>query len=239
MRILITNDDGIHSPTLKGLVEWAASLGEVTVVAPRDEQSGKSQSIDFRHPLEIKSVALPFAHRAYTVSSTPADCVRFAILGLDIDYDLVISGVNLGYNLGHDIAYSGTVAASLEAARLGIKSLAFSAHQGLSFDDYKSVLSSVFDYVMKRNLLGFANVYNINLVTSPKDILITAQGGVYYTDRFEHIGGDTYVQDGEPYRSPTPDLSYDTDAVWEGYVSVTPMTFEKTDLSALNALKRL
>ena len=93
MKILVTNDDGIASPSLSHLAHWAAKFGEVTVVAPKVEQSGKSQSIDFFHPVEIKRVEFD-GLEAWAMDSTPADCVRFGILGLDREYDLVLSGIN-------------------------------------------------------------------------------------------------------------------------------------------------
>ena len=98
MRILITNDDGIASVALSALAAWASRLGEVTVIAPRVEQSGKSHAIDFHRPLEIKQVPLLDGIEAWSVDSTPADCVRFGVLGLKKRYDLVLSGVNHGYN---------------------------------------------------------------------------------------------------------------------------------------------
>ena len=104
MRILVTNDDGITSPSLSHLAHWASRFGEVIVVAPKVEQSGKSQSIDFFNPVEIKRVDFG-GLEAWAMDSTPADCVRFGVLGLDREYDLVLSGINRGYNLGDDIAY--------------------------------------------------------------------------------------------------------------------------------------
>ena len=101
MKILITNDDGIQSPVLPLLAEWAKKLGEVTVAAPKVEQSGKSQAINFLHPVEITTVDLVDGVTAYAVDSTPADCVRFGVLGLNQKYDLILSGINrprLQYN---------------------------------------------------------------------------------------------------------------------------------------------
>ena len=98
MRILITNDDGILAPALPHLVEWAKKLGEVMVVAPKVEQSGKSHAIDFTRPIEIKKVDLFGDVVAYSMDSTPADCVRFAVLGLKEKFDLVLSGINRGFN---------------------------------------------------------------------------------------------------------------------------------------------
>ena len=99
MRILITNDDGIESEGIRALVDWARNYGEVYVFAPNVEQSGKSHAIDFINPMEITKESFPCAMDAYRVDSTPADCVRFAILGLHEKPDLVISGINLLFHI--------------------------------------------------------------------------------------------------------------------------------------------
>ena len=119
MRILITNDDSITSPILPGLIRWAKTKGDVTVVVPKVEQSGKSQAIEFYHAVEVKEVNLAPDLKVWAMNSTPADCVRFGVLGLHQTYDLVLSGINRGLNVGHDIVYSGTVGAIYEASRLG------------------------------------------------------------------------------------------------------------------------
>jgi 5'-nucleotidase len=128
MKILITNDDGVFAPGIVPLVEWARKLGEVTVVAPKVEQSGKSHAINFTSPIEIKKVDLFEGVEAYAMDSTPADCVRFGITGLKREYDLVLSGINRGVNLGADIIYSGTVAAIFEAAYWKTRAIAFSTY---------------------------------------------------------------------------------------------------------------
>ena len=117
MKLLITNDDGIMAPVLPHLVAFAKTVAdEVVVVAPKVEQSGKSHAIDFTRPIEIKEVSLFEGVRAYAMDSTPADCVRFAVLGLGEKFDLVLSGINRGFNLGGDLVYSGTVVPSLRQA---------------------------------------------------------------------------------------------------------------------------
>ena len=126
MRILITNDDGIESEGIRALVDFAKKLGEVSVFAPKVEQSGKSVSLELHEAFRAEKVDYPGAVEAYAVHSTPADCVRFAVLGLGRKYDLVLSGVNKGQNLGHDINYSGTAGAVIEAAMHGINGIAVS-----------------------------------------------------------------------------------------------------------------
>lgn len=113
MRILITNDDGIGAPGIIALARWAAKLGKVTVAAPSSEQSGRSHAINLTTPYKIKKVPFPDGIEAYSVDSTPADCVRFGLLSLEGGFDLVLSGINRGFNLGDDIGYSGTSARCL------------------------------------------------------------------------------------------------------------------------------
>ena len=126
MRFLIVNDDGIEALGIKLLAEWAKQYGEVTVVAPKVEQSGKSHAIDFINPLEIKRVDFMEGVEAWSVASTPADCVRFAVFGLHRQYDLVLSGINKGVNMSGDIIYSGTMGAIFEAGNQHHKGIAFS-----------------------------------------------------------------------------------------------------------------
>ena len=116
MRILITNDDGIQASGLIPLVKWAMKLGQVTVIAPKVEQSGKSHGIEIHKSFALEKVELVDGVEAYALDSTPADCVRYAILGRKEQFDLVISGINRGLNVGADIMYYRTVGAICEAA---------------------------------------------------------------------------------------------------------------------------
>ena len=126
MRILITNDDSITASQLLPLVRYCQTLGDVTVIVPKVEQSGKSHGIDIHDPFRVHEIALADDITALAVESTPADCVRFAILGLGLEFDLVISGINRGYNIGSDILYSGTVSAACEGVLLGVPAIALS-----------------------------------------------------------------------------------------------------------------
>ena len=148
MRILITNDDGISSPALPRLAEWAKQYGEVTVIAPKVEQSGKSHAIDFFRPIEIKQVPFVEGVTAYSVDSTPADCVRYGVLGLKMSFDLILSGPNRGYNLGRDIVYSGTIGAIFEGARLSIPAVALSTTPD-SFDPFFARLDELMDFFLR------------------------------------------------------------------------------------------
>lgn len=238
MRILITNDDGIDSPVLPSLVRWAAQHGEVTVVAPKHEQSGKSQTIEFKHAVEIREVSLSPATHAYAMDSTPADCVRFAVSGLRTTYDLILSGINCGYNLGDDIAYSGTIGAVLEGARYGIRGIALSADPN-HFMQAPQHLDALFSWLRQNRLLEKNDLYNVNIPPQAHSCRITRQGGIYYTDDFIRQGADLYLQIGEPLRRPYTDLSLDIDATLNGYVSVTPLTASRTAFAAFEELKDL
>ena len=126
MRILITNDDGIHAAQLLPLIRWCRKIGDVTTVVPKVEQSGKSHGIEIHKPFEARQVEPEPGVTVWAVDSTPADCVRFAVLGLKLEFDLVISGINRGLNIGADMMYSGTVGAACEAVNLGLKAIALS-----------------------------------------------------------------------------------------------------------------
>ena len=239
MRILITNDDGIDSPILPVLALWAQKHGGVTLVAPKSEQSGKSQSIDFRNAVEIKKVPLVEGADCYYVDSTPADCVRFAVTGLKATYDLVISGVNCGYNLGGDIAYSGTVGAIMEAAGCGINGVAVSTDFDILMESEK-YFDKIFDYFRNNRLFDYNNLYNVNIPHEEvQGFRITKQGGIFYTDNFIHHGGDMYQQTGGPLEREFNIHTDDIDAVMNGFISVTPLTEIKTDLLAYEKLKDL
>ena len=237
MRILITNDDGIGAEQLLPLVRWAKTLGEVTVVAPLYEQSAKSHGIEIHKPFTVEKVDLEEGVTAYAVDSTPADCVRFAVLGLKMEFDLVLSGVNRGYNFGNDIMYYGTVAATSEAALLGIPSLALST----SFENYPNAtveLPRVMDYIRNEGLLDVHPTYNINIPPEPKGVCITHQGGPYYSDAFPSMGEGLYQAEGLCVHVNGGDLTLDTDATISGYISVMPLTIHRTDTVVYDKLTK-
>ena len=239
MRILITNDDGINSGSLFKLAKWASKHGEVTVCAPKFEQSGKSHGIEIFKPFEIKKVELSTSFEAYSVDSTPADCVRFGILGLNREYDIVLSGINRGYNIGKDMIYSGTVGAIFEAAALGHKAIALSTGTD-GFDAAIDNLDNVFAYFDKHNLMNLHNLYNVNIpCTVTGDIRITRRGEACYSDAFMKLDNDMYKQYGDFIFYDTNDLTLDTDCVIHGHISVTPLTFERTDMVMFDKLKAL
>ena len=238
MEILITNDDGINAPQLPALAQWAQKLGEVTVVAPKVEQSGKSHGFQLHDPFECKPVELIPGVAAWSVDSTPADCLRFAILCMNMKFDLVISGVNRGLNIGSDILYSGTVAAIFEAARLGIKGVALSTEPH-SYDRATEHLDAVWDFVTHHDLLNRGGLWNINIPAQVKGIRLTRQGGPYYSDDFLPVGNDLYQAHGKPIFVPSDNPELDTDSTLGGYITVTPLTIDRTDMTLFRELSAI
>ena len=228
MRILITNDDGMQAAQLIPLIKWCQKMGEVTTVVPKFEQSGKSHSFEIRKPFEAKQVDLEPGITIWAVDSTPADCVRFAVLGKGMEFDLTISGVNRGLNVGADIMYSGTCAAASEAAHLGIPAIALSTTPK-NYDRATEELDRIFDFIREKDLLAIHHLYNINIPADPKGIKITHQGGPYFSDDFVPIGDDLYRPTGKPIWVDSNDDTLDTDATLHGYITVTPLTFDRTD----------
>ena len=237
MKVLITNDDSISSACLLPLAQWVTRrLGDVTVVAPQFEQSGKSHAIDIHAPFEVKKSDVLPGIDAYTVDSTPADCVRMALLGMHMEPDLIISGINRGYNMGHDILYSGTAGAVFEAALFGYNAMALSTDFH-TFDSAIANLDRVWDFFCEKELFSLHNLYNVNIPIDPKGILMTHQGGPFYTDTFEALENDMYIARGCLAHKHEHDLSIDTDAVVDGFISVSPLTPDRTAWSIYDRVK--
>lgn len=236
MRILITNDDSVSAAQLPNLIRWCQKLGEVTVVVPEFEQSGKSHGIQLMHAFKAEQRMLE-EFQVWTVDSTPADCVRFAVMGLHMEFDLVISGVNRGCNMGLDVMYSGTVAAIYEAAALGIPAVALSVPYP-NYENATDHLDMVWDYFTENKLMEKHTLYNVNIPLNPKGICITRQGGPYYTDDFDPREGNLYMPVGRCIHENKGDLTVDTDCVVSGYISITPMTLTRTDMVVFNLLTK-
>ena len=239
MRILIANDDGVGAKQLPNLIKWCQKLGEVTTVVPKFEQSGKSHGIELHRPIEAKQVELEPGITVWTVDSTPADCVRFGVLSLGKEFDLVISGVNKGLNVGVDMMYSGTVGAACEAVNLGLKSVALSTPPG-DYDHATENLDQVLDFFREHDLLSLNEIYNVNIPANPKGIRITRQGGPYYTDDFPPIGNDLYMPTGKVIWKDSGDDTLDTDATLRGkYITITPLTVDRTNYAVYEKLSKL
>jgi len=235
MRILITNDDGAHASGLPALIRECQKLGEVTTVVPKVEQSGKSHGIELHKPYEARKIELEPGITVWAVDSTPADCVRFAVLGLKQQFDLVISGINRGFNIGADISYSGTVGAALEAVLLGLPAIAVSTCPEY-YEYAHEHLAQVFAYIRENRLLDISSVYNVNIPPHGSEVRITHQGGPYYSDDYLCVGEDLYQASGVCVYQDSNDLTLDTDAVMHGYISIMPMTVDKTDWEVFRKL---
>lgn len=234
MRILITNDDGIGAPGIRMLAEWAKTIGEVTVVAPKVEQSGMSHAIQFVEPIEIKKVPFMDGVEAWQMDSTPADCVRFGIVGLEREYDLVLSGINRGVNVGVDLVYSGTVAAIFEAARLGHRGIAFSTFPN-SQEFASDYFSDVYKFITDRGLFDKNLIFNVNIPDEVNGMHLTYQGSQYFSDIFKKGEGDMYLQVGSRIEDVCPDdIKRDTVAIHKGYISITPLLHLRTNMELVN-----
>ena len=235
MKILITNDDSISAKQLLPLIKYCRKFGEVTVSVPKYEQSGKSHGIELHQAFSVGKQFIDKDIEAYVVDSTPADCVRFAVLGLGIKFDLVISGVNRGFNMGTDVTYSGTIAGVREAMLQRIPAIALSTSPE-NYDNAVKDLDMVFDYIFGGKLLEQHGAYNINIPPNPKGIRITRQGSTYYTDSFVEVAEGMYKVMGECVYRPSGDLTLDTDTVTSGYISVMPITTDITDKEIFSKL---
>ncbi len=228
MKILVTNDDGIFSEGLAIVVEWAKSLGEVWVSAPKQQQSGKSHAITIHNSFEVQKVNLGLGEvAAYAVDSTPVDCVRFATLGLKQKFDLIVSGVNKGYNIGEDILYSGTVGAIFEAALRKTNGIALSTEY-TTFQYAKENLDRIWRFFETQKLFRRNSVYNVNIPPQPKGIVMTRQGGPYFSDEWTEVGDGIWQQNGYCVHDNRHDLTLDTDATIDGYITITPLTTDRT-----------
>lgn len=237
MKILLTNDDGIEAEGLRHLVNWAKTKGEVCVFAPKVQQSAKSHSIEIHDIYEVKKVDIFNGIEAYSVDSTPADCVRIATLGMKKKFDLVLSGINCGPNLGGDIHYSGTVGACFEAAQTGVKAMAVSATFN-SFENAVKNLDRVFDEVQSRRMFDFADILNVNFPDRGDEILVTKMGPAIYSDNFEFLEGGMVKPCLICLYNGTRNLELDTDAVMTGHISITPLRSDLTELSAYDVITK-
>lgn len=241
-RILVTNDDGYRSEGIKALAEALARLGEVTIVAPTVEASAMGHALTLRHPLRLESVA----HQTFTVDGTPTDCVNIAVTqvfkGLP---DLVVSGINKGWNLGDDVTYSGTVAGALEGALLGVPSIAISlmsTHGPYDFGPSARVAATVADAILQRPL-PLRTFLNINLPKGePKGFRITVLAKRNHVtsvvERRDPKGRAYYwIEEGQDEWEPHDRSDYQ--AVRDGYVSITPLHPDLTAHHALAALEQL
>lgn len=236
MKILITNDDSISAPQLIPLIRACKAFGDVTVVVPKYEQSAKSHSIQIREAFEIKEMEAEPGICVWVVDSTSADCVRFAVSGLKMTFDLVISGINRGYNLGKDTMYSGTLAAATEAVTKGMKAIAMSASMKY-YDRAVEHLGDILHFFQEHKLLEQNSLYNVNIPVDPKGFRITRLGDESFSEEFIPMGENLYFPGGKPIRAAGSDITKDTDACVLGYISITPMTTDRTNRAVFQNLQ--
>ena len=240
-RILLTNDDGIHSQGLIMLEEALKEVGDVFVVAPASEMSGASHSLTLGRPLRIRQLD----ERHWTVDGTPTDCITLALNKIlrEVDRpDICASGINHGGNLGDDATYSGTVAGALEATILGVPGLAFSL---VARENFNFTISANFAVTAVRKVLSEGlpegTLLNINIpARAIEGVKVTRQGIKNARPVItEHIDprGKPYFWIGEEYFNTDSADGTDYQAVELGYISVTPLKSDMTDHRALTAIE--
>jgi len=244
MRILLTNDDGVKAPSLWAIHEALRGLGEVTVVAPCSEQSGVGHAITYRTPITAECVRTESGVQAHAVDGTPADCVKFALLEvLSEPPDLVVSGINLGMNLGCNVFYSGTVAAAIEGAMYGLPSVAVStcASNSERLQAVAAQALRALRLILERGgPQGIA--YNVNvpaLLNGDPDILFTHHRRGAFRDQYlrQDCNGVPGYQLDLRQGAQEPAVSgSDVHAVGEGMISVTPLSSSLTDMESLRAM---
>jgi len=235
-RILVTNDDGVYSDGIKALADAMQALGEVTVVAPLAEASAIGHALTLRRPLRLETIG----DRVYAVDGTPTDCVNIAITSVLRGMpDLVVSGINKGWNLGDDVTYSGTVSGAFEAALLGPPGIAVSLQKtGQTFDFSEAARGAqiVAQSVLEKGL-PLRTFLNINVPQGKtKGFKVTVQARrnhVTKVDERVDPRGQRYFWIEEGQNDWEPHDRSDFQAVRDGYISVTPL---QPDLTAFNLI---
>jgi 5'-nucleotidase len=229
MRILVTNDDGIYSPGLLALAEAASSFGDVRVVAPDVEQSSMGHAITATRPLSYRRGTLG-DFEAYRVNGTPADCVALGAYHWE-RVDVVLSGINLGTNLGNSVWHSGTLAAAKQAALLGLRGVALSTPAGKiepAFDVLRPYVESVLEHLLRASSLPLVNV---NFPREPKGLRWTRQSVRHYDGKV--VPGEDPMGRKHYWFTVTPieEAEEGTDrwAVRHGWVSLTPLRLDLTN----------
>jgi 5'/3'-nucleotidase len=257
MQVLLTNDDGIEAEGLQAMRRALVQVPgiELAVIAPDGNRSAFARMITTRRPLWVQQVPFEDGTSGFATDGTPVDCVRLAKLGLieGFDADIVVAGINHGSNLGDDITYSGTVAAALEALVLGIPGIAVSQQSNAREMDFR--LGSRFAFERAADFvarvvaqldevpLPQGTLLNINVPAGePHGVQVTRLGKRIYRDELkldaeDEDGGRRYwIYGADPgfHDEPGTDLA----AVHAGHIAVTPVHFDLTDVSGLDALTR-
>jgi 5'-nucleotidase len=245
LKILISNDDGIDSPGISALAKEMKKLGEVTVIAPRTEQSAVGHAITMKIPLRITEYFNNGHFFGYAIDGTPADCIKIGIRNiLNCKPDIVISGINHGSNAAINIIYSGTVSAAREAAIMDVPAIAISqtSHDAKDFSYSAQIARELTKQVVKNGLPN-GTLLNVNVPDLPKEkiagIKLTRQGKSkwddVYEERLDPYGKKYYWLTGTLIET---DSLLDTDhfAVKNNYVSITPIHFDLTDYKTFDSM---
>ncbi len=247
MNILITNDDGIYADGIIELAKAISKIANVYVVAPESQRSATGHAITIHSPIMVHKIDMGENIKSYAISGTPADCVKVGIEGLfkDINIDLVLSGINNGSNLGTDVIYSGTVSAALEGFILNKPSIAISydevnVKREIYKDASKYVVNLVENIKDKLDLLNDC-ILNVNIPnTKIKGSKITKLGQRNYDNAMvEKINpfGQKYYWIGGKLMELDQDEDSDIACVKDGYISITPINIEMTNLRKFELLK--
>jgi 5'-nucleotidase len=245
MRILLTNDDGILAEGLIALYEELKGDFELSVVAPETEMSAVGHAITLSSPLRVKRFKRNGIFFGYGVSGTPADCVKIGVQEIVQQRpDMIISGINLGSNVGINLLYSGTVSAATEGAFLGIPSVAISLNTKNNPDfGFPARFSRRMIQFVQENGLGKGTALNVNIPAIPEDqikgISVTTQDLVTHRDRYEKRNdprGNLYywLASETPVEESIPNT--DLMALKEDRITITPITFDLTDLEEVKRL---
>jgi 5'-nucleotidase len=239
MKILITNDDGIYSPGLSALAQIASKFGEVHIMAPDVERSAASHSITAHLPISFKKATIGLDNiQAFKVNGTPADC---AMLGSHLTkIDVVLSGINMGPNLGNAMWHSGTLAAAKQAVLIGVKGIALSTpvgKDGPDFDLLAPYIEETLKILLQDDKIG---LYNVNFPPNPKSIMWTRQSVRLYDNKIvpaiDPMGRKHYWFTVIPLE-PAEEGS-DRWAVENDYVSITPLRLDLTNEKELEKRKK-
>jgi len=249
MHILVTNDDGVQAPGLLALAQELRQLGSVTVMAPDRNWSASGHVKTMDRPLRVREVKLADGTPALTSDGAPSDCVALALLGVvKAKVDLVVSGINPNANIGHDVTYSGTVTAAMEAAIAGVLGIAVSldskpGHGELDYGPAARVAAKIATRVLQEGLPEGV-LLNINVPTLPDDeikgLQVTRQGLRVYRDALDarqDPRGRPYYWIGGEFPTGVNEAGTDFGALQAGYVSVTPLQLDLTAREAMDGLK--
>lgn len=227
-KILITNDDGYDAGGIKKLVEEIYKFTkDIVVVAPKTNSSAVSHSITLKDGLKlVKEDSIYKDVLTYSLTGSPADCVSVGIVYLKLNPDYVISGINNGLNMGIDILYSGTVAACFEAGVHNCKAIAFSCERNELISAVQ--ISDIINFIENNQTLKNSPILNVNMPIKAKGIKITKQGGNQFSHKYDLIDGLLYATGECLYGKEEKDIYADIRAYYDGYVSVSPLTIDRT-----------